>query len=89
MIPRPPAIHGPRDPPVVDFTPSTTIFFVHWFKSNLGEALMPVLSLFLRVPQVSALVLSVASAAKLSPPRAVPAPLLRRAAACVTFARPR
>ena len=67
MIPRPPAIHGPRDLPVVDFTPPTTIFFVHRLKSNLGEALMPVLSSFLCVPRVSALVSSATAAAKLLP----------------------
>ena len=66
-----------------------TVFPERQLKSNLGDAMKLMLSSFQRVPQVSALVLSVASSAKLSPPWAVPAPLLRRAVACVTFARPR
>ena len=45
-----------------------TVSIVRRLKSNLGEMLTLVLSLFLRVPQVSVLVPSVASAAKLSSP---------------------
>jgi len=42
-----------------------TVFFVQRLKSKLGEALMLVLSSFLRVPRVSALVHGVATAAML------------------------
>ena len=73
----------------VELLAPATVFFVQRLKSKLGEVLILVLSSFLRVPIVSALVRGVAAAALL--PFAagrVQAPL-RRAAACAGFAQQR
>ena len=71
----------------VELLAPATVFFVQRLKSKLGEVLILVLSSFLRVPIVSALVRGVAAAALLllAAGRA-PAPL-RRAAERASSAR--
>ena len=72
----------------VELLAPATVFFVQRLKSKLGEVLILVLSSFLRVPIVSALVRGVAAAAALLPYAVgrVQAPL-RCAAACAGFAQ--
>ena len=70
----------------VELLAPATVFFVQRLKSKLGDVLILVLSSFLRVPIVSALVHGVAAALLPYAVGRVQAPL-RRAAVCAGFAQ--
>ena len=73
----------------VELLAPATVFFVQRLKSNLGEVLMLMLSSFLRIPRVSALVRDVAAAVMLCLAGSCMRTPLRCAAVRDGFVRPR